>query len=163
RAEAGTRAGALERSHAEAEARLPALEQERRGATSRLEEAMRELATLEAALAALESQQARLDTNEKLKEWITAHGLERAERLWQAIHVEPGWDDAIEAALGMRLNALKLSDESQLPALLRDAPPGSLALFIDRGAGEIALAASRLTPLASVVSAPRPGVGAYLR
>ena len=162
RAEAGTRAEILDRSHAEAEARLPALEEERRAATSRLEEAMRELATLEAALAALESQQARLDTNEKLKEWIAAHGLERAERLWQAIHVEQGWDDAIEAALGMRLNALKLSDESQLPALLRDTPPGSVALFIDRGA-PLATPDSRLKPLSSVVSAPRAGVNAYLR
>ncbi len=163
RADAGSRAEALDRSHADAEARLPALEEERRAATSRLEEAVRELATLEAALAALEGQQARLDTNEKLKEWIAAHGLERTERLWQAIHVEQGWDDAIEAALGVRLNALKLADESQLPGLLRDAPPGSLALFIDRGSGEAASSASRLTPLASVVSAPRAGVAAYLR
>jgi chromosome segregation protein len=163
RSDVAARAGTLERSQAQAEARLPALEEQRRAETARLAEAVRELATLEAALAALEGQQARLDTNEKVKEWLAAHGLERAERLWQAIHVEPGWDDAVEAALGVRLNALKLSDEAQLPALLRDPPPGSLALFIDRGAGEAASGASRLTPLASVVSAPRAGVAAYLR
>ena len=50
RAEVATRAAALDRSHADAEARLPVLEEERRSATTRLQEALRELATLEAAL-----------------------------------------------------------------------------------------------------------------
>src|SRR5258706_15891347 len=97
-----------------------------------MHEATRELASLEAALKALEAQQARLDTDSKLKEWIAAHGLERAERLWQAIHVEAGWDDAVEAALGGRLNAGKLTDHAALPQMLRDPPPRNFAVFVER-------------------------------
>jgi chromosome segregation protein len=152
----------LERAQRAAEAKIPALEDQRRASTDRLQEATREAATLEAALKALEAQQSRLDTEPKLKEWIDAHALERSERLWQAIRVESGWDDAVEAALGVRLNAVKLPDGSALPALLRDAPPRNFAVFIERAAPEAAAAASHLKPLASVVTSARPGVAAYL-
>jgi chromosome segregation protein len=127
---------ALEAGQREAEAKLPALEEERRNAVQRLQDQTREVANLEAALKALQSQQAKLDNNSKLAEWTANHSLDRAERLWQAIHVEAGWDDAVEAALGVRLNAVKLGDEGGLTALLRDAPPGNFAVFIERGALE---------------------------
>ena len=153
----------LEASQVDAEARLPALEEQRRVATQSLQEATREAAGLEASLKALKSQQERLDTDSKLKDWVHAHGLERGERLWQAIHVDAGWDEAVEAALGVRLNAVKLADDSALPQLLRDAPPGNFAVFIERGAPDAAGAASHLKALSSVVSSPRAGVGAYLR
>src|SRR5678815_714141 len=94
---------------------------------------------------------------------MQSHGLDRSERVWQAIHVDAGWDDAVEAALGVRLNAVKLSDESELPSLLQDAPPGNLAVFVERAGAEGAGAASHLKPLSSVVSSPRGGVMAYLR
>ncbi len=153
----------LDRAQTDAEARLPALEDERRSANAALQEAMRELAGLEASLKALQAQQARLDTDSKLKDWVQAHNLERGERLWQAIHVDAGWDDAVEAALGVRLNAVKLGDDSQLPALLRDAPPGNFAVFVERGAPDAAGSSSHLKPLASVVSSPRTGVATYLK
>ena len=154
---------ALEAQQRDAEARLPTLEEERRTAGQSLQDATRELAALEASLKALQAQQERLDTDSKLKDWMQAHGMERAERLWQAIHVEAGWDDAVEAALGVRLNAAKIADDSSLPELLRDAPPGNFAVFVERGAPEAAASGSHLKPLASVVSSNRPGVGAYLR
>jgi chromosome segregation protein len=153
----------LEAGQREAEAKLPALEEERRNAVQRLQDQTREVANLEAALKALQSQQAKLDNNSKLAEWTANHSLDRAERLWQAIHVEAGWDDAVEAALGVRLNAVKLGDEGGLTALLRDAPPGNFAVFIERGALEEPVAPSNLKPLASVVSSARPGVAAYLK
>jgi chromosome segregation protein len=152
----------LERRLATAEEKLPSLEAERRSATERLHQATRDAAGLEAALKALEAQQQRLEANAKVAEWAQAHALDRGERLWQAIRVERGWDDAVEAALGVRLNAVKLSDESALGELFRDAPPGSFAIFVERGVAE-SPPASRLTPLASIVSSDRPGVLAYLR
>ncbi len=161
--ELALRLAGLEDARAAAEARVPALEEQRTGATRKLDDATRELASLEAALKALEAQQAKLDTDSKLKDWVQAHGLERGERLWQAIHVEAGWDDAVEAALGVRLNAVKLADESSLPSLLRDAPPGNFAVFIERGMADAPGATSRLSPLASRVSSTRPGVASYLR
>jgi chromosome segregation protein len=162
RAAAMSRAEQLEAQQHEYEARLPMLEEQRRAATQALQDATRELASLEASLKALQAQQEKLDTDSKLKDWVQSHGLERAERLWQAIHVDTGWDDAVEAALGVRLNAVKLSDESALPALLHDAPPGNLAVYVERGAAESA-ASSHLKPLSAVVSSSRPGVMSYLR
>jgi chromosome segregation protein len=163
RREVGGRLVELDGAQREAEARVPVLEEQRASSTQRLHEATRELAGLEAALKALEGQQARLDTDSKLKDWIQAHGLERAERLWQTIHVEAGWDDAVEAALGVRLNAAKLADDSELPTLMRDAPPGSFAVFIERGAPLAAAASSHLKPLSSVVTSARDGVATYLK
>ena len=163
RATLTARQAELESEHQAADARLPALEGERRAAIERLHEATRGQASLEAALNALQAQQARLDTDSKLKDWVQAHGLERAERLWQAIRVEAGWDDAVEAALGVRLNAVKLGEGSALAALLRDAPPGSLAVFVERGAPESAAPSSHLQPLAAIVTSTRPGVAAYLK
>jgi chromosome segregation protein len=158
RAAAMSRAEQLEAQQQEAEERLPMLEEERRAATQRLQDATRELASLEASLKALQAQQEKLDTDSKLKDWVQSHGLDRAERLWQSIHVDAGWDDAVEAALGVRLNAVKLPDESELPQLLHDAPPGSLAVYVERGAAEQPAAASHLKPLSRVVSSARPGV-----
>lgn len=163
RATLAARLAEIEVSQKAAEERIPLLEERRREATAALQEATRELAGLEASLKALQAQQARLDTDSKLKDWMAAHGLERAERLWQAIHVDAGWDDAVEAALGVRLNAVRLVDDSFLPELLRDAPPGNLALFLEKGAPEAATGASHLKPLVSVVSSQRGGVTAYLR
>ncbi len=157
------RAAGIEAALKEAEARVPALEGERAEATRRLHEATRELASLEAALGALEAQQAKLDTDAKLKEWIESHRLDRAERLWQALRVEPGWDDAVEAALGVRLNAARLADDSEVAELLRDPPPGNFAVFLERGAAEAGAASGHLVALSSVVRSDRPGVGSYLR
>ncbi|MGE0355339.1 MAG: chromosome segregation protein SMC [Burkholderiales bacterium] len=159
----GATLAALEEAQRAAEAKLPALEQEQRGAQESLQERTRELAQLEAALVALQSQQAKLDNNSRLAEWTKAHALDRAERLWQAIRVEAGWDDAVEAALGVRLNAARLADEGGLAELLRDAPPGNFAVFVERGSAETGAPASHLAPLASVVSSARPGVAAYLK
>ena len=146
-----------------AEAKLPALEDERRQFLATLQEKTREVASLEAALAALQGQQAKLDVNSKLAQWTATHRLDRAERLWQAIHVEAGWDDAVEAALGVRLNAARLADAAELAPLLRDAPPGNFAVFVERGVPDAPGAASHLKALASVVSSTRPGVAAYLK
>ena len=38
--------------------------------------------------------------------WLTRHGLSRAQHLWQAIQVAPGWENALEAVLRERLNAV---------------------------------------------------------
>jgi len=161
RRDAASRIVDLERKSREAEERLPKLEDERRGAIDRLQEATRDVAALEAALKALDAQQQRLEANAKVADWAQAHALDRAEHLWQAIHVESGWDDAVEAALGVRLNAVKLNDESNLAALLREPPPGNFAVFIERGIAD-APSTSRLQPLSSVVKGSRPGVTSFV-
>jgi chromosome segregation protein len=163
RSELAARMEELEGALHEAEARAPALEEQRGTATESMHAAARELAALEAQLKALQAQQAKLDTNSKLADWVQARGLERAERLWQLIHVQPGWDDAVESALGVRLNAVRLANDSELPMLLQDPPPGSFAVFLERPAPALSPESGHLKPLASVVTGARDGVTPYLR
>jgi chromosome segregation protein len=163
REELSAKLKALESARDAAEKKLPALEEERRQSLETLQEKTREVASLEAALDALKGQQAKLDVNTRLADWAANHRLDRAERLWQAILVEAGWDDAVEAALGVRLNAARLADAGELSALLRDAPPGNFAVFVERGAPDSAASSSHLKALSTVVSSARAGVAAYLK
>jgi chromosome segregation protein len=49
--------------------------------------------------------------------------------LWSRIHVEPGWESALEAALRERLGALEVSRLDLVRAFAGDAPPTKLAFF----------------------------------
>ncbi|MDR2017238.1 MAG: chromosome segregation protein SMC, partial [Burkholderiales bacterium] len=56
------------------------------------------------ALASLQAKIGQPDTDA----WLTQKGLNEAARLWQKLDIETGWEDALEAALRERLNALEL-------------------------------------------------------
>jgi len=75
REESGAKARALEEAQQAAEARLPALEEERREAQQALQERTREAAQLEAALKALEAQQASSTTT---RAWPTGRNRTRS-------------------------------------------------------------------------------------
>ena len=46
--------------------------------------------------------------------WLTQKGLNEAARLWQKLDVETGWEDALEAALRERLNALEMDSLAEV-------------------------------------------------
>jgi chromosome segregation protein len=50
------------------------------------------------------------------------HELESAPPLWQKIHVEAGWEDAVEAVLRERLSAIACDDPAKLDEWLHDRP-----------------------------------------
>ena len=86
---------------------LPELEATVRQARQIHADAHREQQRLEAELAALRklqraAQQAELEGSA----WLERQGLAALPRLWQLIRVEPGWETAVEAALGEALAAL---------------------------------------------------------
>jgi chromosome segregation protein len=87
----------------------------------------RELAAGQARRAALEQMQARTQQSGKLPEWLRRHGLESAPPLWQKIHVEAGWEDAVEAVLRERLSAIACDDPAKLDEWLHDRPEARLA------------------------------------
>src|SRR5262249_10846110 len=95
------------------EDRLPQAEQVVREREAVLEAANQRLAGLEAQLQALSQLQERLARGASAREWLEAHGLGRAPRLWQQIRVETGWEDALEAVLRERLNAIALERMEQ--------------------------------------------------
>ena len=114
---------------------LPALERKRRDAADQLDESSRSLHKLEAELGALRRLQDQASRAEQEgQSWLGRQGLGECRRLWQAIRVESGWEDAAEAALGERLAALLTENHEDWLA----APPeGRLDLALPR-AGQAA-------------------------
>src|SRR5258706_15028385 len=131
---------------AAAEARLAELDAARKKSVDAIGDATRELARIEASLLALQNQQARMDNNNRLAMWLSKYQLDNAPRLWQQIKVKEGWEDALESALGLKLNAIKVADPSAIDRISQDAPPGSVALFLENGAGNNTATAAGLSP-----------------
>jgi chromosome segregation protein len=84
---------------------------------------------LSARLEALRALQERVKTDGKLQPWLTRHGLNQRPALWTRLQVEPGWENALEAALRERLTALELQQLDTAAPLGQDAPPAKLALY----------------------------------
>ncbi len=142
---------------AEAEQRVADFESKRRISVDEIGDATRELARIEAALLALQNQQARMDNNNRLGMWLSKYYLDSAPRLWQAIKIKAGWEDALESALGLRLNAMKISDASVIDRIANDTPPGSVSLYLENGDSQ-SPETRGLVRLSAMVSSETPGV-----
>jgi chromosome segregation protein len=103
---------------------LPRLEQRRREVLAEVQHAQKERAEANARRIALQQLQQRLQTNGKLDEWLRRHGLQQGEPLWKSLHVEAGWEDAVEAILRERLSAL--AGRTRRPGV-EQGPPGRQA------------------------------------
>ena len=130
------RAGDAEARHAAAlatltdwQARVPALEEERRTLQDAVNDESRRHAELGARLAALQALQEKVQVENKLKPWLAKHGLESLAGLWTRVRIEPGWEAALEAALRERLGALEIGRLDTVRAFAADAPPSRLAFF----------------------------------
>jgi chromosome segregation protein len=111
------------------EERLPEAEQALRDRDAEQEAAGQRLAGLEAQLQALTQLQERLARGANTKDWLEARGLGKAPRLWQQIRIESGWEDALEAALRERLNAIALDRVEQAGSWFSEPPPGRITVF----------------------------------
>lgn len=92
-------------------------------------------AELSARLEALKALQEKVKTDGKLAPWLAKHGLEGLQGLWSRIHIEQGWENALEAALRERLGALEVSRLDMVRAFGSDAPPAKLAFYSPPAAG----------------------------
>jgi chromosome segregation protein len=84
---------------------------------------------LDARRSALQALQARLARGEHIKDWLTRHGLEGHRRLWQGVRIEQGWEDALEAVLAERLNAVAVERMEPGQSWWQESPPAKLAIF----------------------------------
>jgi len=109
---------------------MPQLEARRKEAQAEVQRIERELAAGQARRAALEQMQARTQQSGKLPEWLRRHDLESAPPLWQKIHVEAGWEEAVEAVLRERLSAIACDDPAKLDAWLHDRPEARLSVVL---------------------------------
>jgi len=109
---------------------MPQLEARRKEAQAEVQRIERELAAGQARRAALEQMQARTQQSGKLPEWLRRHDLDNAPPLWQKIHVEAGWEEAVEAVLRERLSAIACDDPAKLDAWLHDRPEARLSVVL---------------------------------
>ncbi len=120
-----------------AEARLhelaeqaPQLDEQRRAAQDEVSRESARLADLTARQEALRALQEKVQTEGKLKPWLARHGLDGLAGLWTQVHIEPGWESALEAVLRERLHALSVGQRlDMVRAFAADAPPAKLAFY----------------------------------
>jgi len=108
---------------------VPALDEDRRAKQELVNAESAKQAETGARLEALRALQEKVQTEGKLKPWLAKHGLEGLQGLWTRIHIEPGWETALEAALRERLSALEVGRIETVRAFADDAPPAKLAFY----------------------------------
>jgi len=113
----------------ELQEQVPALDEARRDAQEQVNAQGGRQADLSARLDALRALQEKVQTEGKLKPWLAKHGLEGLQGLWTKIHIEPGWETALESALRERINALEVGRIETVRAFASDAPPAKLAFY----------------------------------
>ncbi len=133
------------------ESRIPQLEQALREQAATVDAAAQQVTALEARVNALTQLQDRIARSETMQGWLAAHDLNTARRLWQDIEIEAGWEDALEAVLRERLNAIGLGDLAQAAPWLGDLPPGKMTVYTAAGDSAAPPPPFGLEPLAAYV------------
>jgi chromosome segregation protein len=108
---------------------LPQLDEERRTKQTSLNQESAKNADLSARMEALKALQDKVKTDGKLKPWLQKHGLDSMAALWTKLHVEQGWEQALEAALRERMMSLEVGRLETVRAFAQDAPPAKLAFY----------------------------------
>ena len=151
---------ALERHASE----LPERERAWREGQQAVEAIAARVTSLGARRAALEALQARLARGDNIKDWLERHGLAARKRLWQEMRIEGGWEDALEAVLEERLNAVAVERMHVSQQWWTQFPPAKLAMFSADATDGVAAAESwrGLEPLAAYVASREEPVARVL-
>ena len=113
----------------EFEERLPQADAQRNQAQQTALTEAEALARLDARLSALVRLQEDVQKKGALEPWLAKHELTTLGRLWQKLHVEAGWETAIEAVLNERMTGLEVRNLDWARAFAADAPPARLAFY----------------------------------
>ena len=81
--------------------------------------------------------------------------------MWTRIHIESGWETALEAALRERMGALEVGRLETVRAFANDAPPAKLAFYTPPQAG-IAHTHATLPKLSNLLRLSDAGLKALL-
>lgn len=144
------------------EGRVPEADAERSRAQAAAQQDAQGLARLEARLAALVKLQEDVQKQGALEPWLAKHELAGLGRLWQKLHIEPGWETALEAALRERMAALEVRSLDWARAFADDAPPARLAFYQVPVAAPAPAAPQGQTPLASLLRVTDPDLRTLL-
>lgn len=121
--------GLLEAQLGELTETVPALDEARKQHQAESNAQSAKQSELTARLEALRALQEKVQTEGKLKPWLARQGLEGLQGLWSKIHIENGWENALESALRERLSALEVGRVETVRAFENDAPPAKLAFY----------------------------------
>nr|MBA3624657.1 chromosome segregation protein SMC [Methylibium sp.] len=110
-------------------AAVPAFDEDRRTRQQQVNTEAGRQADFSARLDALRALQEKVQTEGKLGPWLAKHGLQSVKGLWTRLHIETGWETALEAALRERINALEVGRMETVRAFETDAPPAKLAFY----------------------------------
>ena len=108
---------------------VPSLDAARRAKQDDVNAESGKQADLSARLDALRALQEKVQTEGKLKPWLAKHGLDSLQGLWTKMHIESGWETALEAALRERMGALEVGKLDTIRAFAIDTPPAKLAFY----------------------------------
>jgi len=108
---------------------VPQLDEARREQQQTVNTESARQADLSARMEALKALQEKVKTDGKLQPWLAKHGLADLQALWTRLHIEQGWENALEAALRERMGALEISRLDMVRAFGADAPPAKLAFY----------------------------------
>ena len=114
---------------AELQIQLPLRETLLKVARENLQAAHRQSTETRARRDALQQLQERVRPSGEIGDWLATHGLSAAQPLWKTLHVDAGWETAIEAVLRERLAALA-TDIGTANNALASPPPATLALAL---------------------------------
>ncbi|QNP60135.1 chromosome segregation protein SMC [Paenacidovorax monticola] len=138
---------------AELQESVPQLDEDRRARQQSVNNESARQADLSARMEALKALQEKVKVDGKLQPWLAKHGLDGLQGLWSRIHIEPGWENALEAALRERMGALEVGRLDMVRGFLgaggADAPPARLAFYSppQAAAPEAAASLPRLSDL----------------
>ncbi len=131
---------------------LPVADAARSERRNMAQEQERQLSQVEAKLAALQQLQEQIDNDQNLKQWLADYQLDKLPRLWQSVRIEAGWEDALEAVLRERINAIALQQGLDQTVAWDNAPPGKLAVYAADGVPAAAAQDNGFMPLARFVT-----------
>jgi len=160
-AEADERKEETEARLHESSEQVPVLDEQRRAQQETLNRDQSRQSDLTARLEALRALQEKVQTEGKLKPWLAKHGLDGLSGLWTKVHIESGWETALESALRERLNALSVGRLEIVRAFVGDAPPAKLA-FYSTPSGAIANTHRTLARLSDLLRLNDTGLQALL-
>lgn len=144
------------------EADMPEADAGRGRAQSVAAQEVQNLARLEARLAALVKLQEDVQKQGALEPWLAKHELTGLTRMWQKLHIEPGWENALEAVLRERMAAMEVRNLDWSRAFAEDAPPARLAFYQVPAAAPAPESAPGMTPLASLLRVTDPDLRTLL-
>lgn len=145
----------------ELQEQVPQLDDARRQQQETVNRESARHAELSARLDALRALQDKVRTDGKLQPWLARHGLAELQALWTRLHIEQGWENALEAALRERMGALEVSRVDMVKAFAADAPPAKLAFYSPPSAAAPEGAAG-LPRLLDLLRVPEAGLKAVL-